>query len=72
MSENKSLVLPIFNGKDEAFQLWWTKFRAFATAKGFINGLLKADPDMPQKEDEELDPSNDAEEKETVLLWHIW
>ena len=40
MSDNKSVVLPTFSGEDEAFQVWWTKFRAFATAKGFVNALL--------------------------------
>jgi len=38
--ETKSIVIPTFSGKDEEFQLWWAKFRAFATAKGVIPTLL--------------------------------
>ena len=37
---NKSIAIPTFSGKNEDFQVWWTKFRAFGTAKGFINALL--------------------------------
>ena len=41
MSErDKSIMIPSFSGKDEDFQVWWTKFRAFGTAKGFIKALL--------------------------------
>ena len=51
----------MINGKDELFQVWWTKFRAFATAKGFIATLLEKEADMPAKESVALDPANDAE-----------
>ena len=41
MSDNNmSVSLPVFNGKDEAFQVWLTKFGAFATAKGFVAAPL--------------------------------
>ena len=58
---NKSIVLPTFSGKDEAFQVWWTKFRAFATAKGFVSALMTDGSDMPASEDEALDPVAEAE-----------
>ena len=57
---DKGISLPVFNGKYAAFQVWWTKFRAFATAKGFVQALLTAN-DLPGKEDEVLDPSNDVD-----------
>ena len=28
----KSIVLPTFNGEEEAFQVWWTKFQAYSGA----------------------------------------
>ena len=61
MSDNKSIVLPTFNGKDEAFQVWWTKFCAFATAKGFAAMLLGKEADLPTKKDEVLDLTADAD-----------
>ena len=57
---NKSVVLPMFSGKDEHFQVWWTKFRAFATTKGFVKGLKK-EADLPDKEDTVLDDSKPDE-----------
>ena len=64
MSEsNKSVVLPTFSGKDEAFQLWWTKFRAFATTKGCIKALLGKEGDLPNKEDATLDETVPEQKK---------
>ena len=63
MSDNKSVVLPTFSGKDEAFQVWWTKFRAFATAKGFVNALLSKESDLPTTEDQALDETNVDEKR---------
>ena len=49
---NESVSLPTFNGKEEAFQVWWTKFKAFATAKGFIAVLTgKEKAELPLIED---------------------
>ena len=62
---NKSVALPTFSGKDEAFQVWWTKFRAFATAKGFVAALLKKEADLPDREDATLDES-DANQKKRI------
>ena len=56
MSEkDKTILIPSFSGKDEDFQVWWTKFRAFGTAKGFIKVLIGKEPDLPDKEDQNLD-----------------
>ena len=56
MSDDKSTVLPTFNGKDEAFQVWWTKFRAFAMVKGFVATLLGKETMLPPTEQAALDP----------------
>ena len=56
---NKSVSLLTFNGKEEAFQVWWTKFKAFATAKGFTEG------ELPLTEDQALDKT-DANEKKKI------
>ena len=58
---NKSIAIPTFSGKNEDFQVWWTKFRASGTAKGFINALLVQEPDLPDKESTILSESVDAD-----------
>ena len=52
MSDDKSIALPMFNGKDEHYQEWWTKFYAFATTKRFVNALKGRETDLPATEDE--------------------
>jgi hypothetical protein len=45
----KSVKVPTFNGKTEAFQTWWTRFKAFANAYGFLPALsAKAQKDLPK------------------------
>ena len=62
MSEReRSVPCPSFNGKDEAFQVWWTKFRAFATTKGFVNALLSREQDLPPTENANLDEENETD-----------
>ena len=75
---NKSITLPTFSGKDEDFQVWWTKFRAFGTAKGFIDALLSRETNLPATEATALNETVDADKPkikaklETVLRWLIY
>ena len=61
---NKSIALPTFNGKVEDYQVWWTKFMAFATAKGFEQALLGRETDLPAMQKTTLDPAKDKEKIE--------
>ena len=61
LTSDKSIVLPTFSEKDEAFQVWWTKFRAFATAKGVMQALVGREADLPNSEGVALDASTQAE-----------
>ena len=61
MSDNKSVVLPTFSGKDEDFQVWWTKFKAFATAKNVIEALMSRKADLPPTQGTALDESVTAD-----------
>lgn len=63
MSDTKSVALPTFNGKDEGFQVWWTKFGAFSTAKGYVQALLGKEDDLPLTENQALDESDAVEKK---------
>ena len=50
------MSVPKFSGERDAFQLWWTKFRAFATVKKFVLALASGgESDMPATESEALD-----------------
>ena len=72
MSDTKSIILPTFSGKDEAFQLWWTKFRAFATAKGVIAALLGKEDALPATESTIVSPpegTQDDGEWKKALHW---
>ena len=59
----KSIVIPTFSGKDEEFQLWWTKFRAFATTKEVYPSLLERESDLPASEATVLNESPTADKK---------
>jgi hypothetical protein len=61
MTDSRGVILPTFSGKNDDFQVWWTKFRAFATAKGVIDVLLGTENDMPVSERAILDDAKPAE-----------
>jgi hypothetical protein len=51
VSSSKSLYVPKWDGKGGKFQLWWTRFRAFATVCRFASALgTTIDPAMPATE----------------------
>ena len=55
-NEKGPMPVPKFSGERDAFQLWWTKFRAFATVKKFVLALASGgESDMPATESEALD-----------------
>jgi hypothetical protein len=58
----KSVKVPTFNGKKEAFQTWWIRFKAFANAYGFLPALsAKAEKDLPTAEDNEVEINVDQQ-----------
>ena len=61
---NKSIVLPVFSGNEEDFQLWKTKFMAFTTTKGCEATLMGNETDLPVKQQAALDESNPDEKKQ--------
>jgi hypothetical protein len=64
-SPEKSVKLPTFNGSHKSFQLWWTRFVAFAIVSKFIEAISKGgpDPDLPSSESEELDEEDKDDKK---------
>ena len=56
-----SVRVPSFDGEEENFQVWWTRFQAFARVK-WLEKALKIDADLPgtQAELDALDPKSNA------------
>ena len=56
-----SVKIPSFDGEEENFQVWWTRFQAFARVK-WLEKALKIDTDLPgtQAELDALDPKSNA------------
>ena len=63
----KSLKLPLFDGEEKNFQIWWTRFRAYAGCHGFSSaiGTVKNN-DLPDREDEALKDSTAVGQKKIV------
>ena len=62
-SSDKSVRLPMFDGAHKNFQLWWTRFVAYATVYKFVEAINKdaPDPSMPASDAELLDETVDAD-----------
>ena len=52
-SSTKSMKVPVFTGKQEDFQVWWMRFKSFATLMGFAAAIGKTkENDLPDEEEE--------------------
>ena len=49
MSEDSSAKIPVFDGTQKGFMMWWVRFHAFAVMRGFARAL-KDDPSMPEND----------------------
>ena len=59
----KSLKLPLFDGEEKNFQIWWTRFRAYAGCHGFTQAIgTTKNVNLPDREDETLDETVAAEQ----------
>ena len=57
-ASEKGVKLPSFDGDSKKFQLWWTRFCAYASVYKFRQALAEnGDEDLPEKEGEEIDES---------------
>ena len=66
MSEVKKGLtqVPVFNGEPEAFQAWWIRFHAYGTMHRWARALKEGgESDLPEKEDEDLDPEVASQKK---------
>ena len=56
----KSLRLPLFDGKHDKFQVWWTRLEAYAGVFGFLAALKTGgETDLPATETTTIDETTD-------------
>jgi hypothetical protein len=61
-SDNRSVRLPLFDGKVKSFMLWWIRFRAYATMYKFVVALRPVnEASLPATEEEVLDETIPAD-----------
>ncbi len=60
IASDKSVRLPMFEGAHKDFQLWWTRFLAYATVHKFAAALKEGgEAKLPKKESEAIDETTD-------------
>ena len=52
MSEDSGMKVPVFEGTNKSYTMWWVRFSAYAVMKNFSRALVE-DPALPSKESEE-------------------
>ena len=69
--DTKTVSVPIFNGKHEAFQTWWVRFRAYAKLSRFLKAIGEnPEPDLPnnQNEADNLTGNNNETKKKKAAV----
>ena len=68
-SQNKAIVLPTFSGKVKDYAVYWPRFEAYATLKGFDSVLLVATSKLPVDPMVlDNDPAKKKEEEAAIKL----
>ena len=63
-TSEKSVKLPLFDGDEEKFQIYWLRMKAYASVMKYSQALKETrDPNMPDKDDQVLDSSDDEDKK---------
>ena len=58
----KSLRIPVFDGKVQNYQVWVTRFRAYAGVFGFAAALIEGgEINLPTTEETEVDETSDTD-----------
>ena len=65
----KSIPLPTFDGEAKNFQLWWTRFKAYAAVKRFSQAIQRAaDPNLPETEGSAIDTTTSEGRMQAIAL----
>jgi hypothetical protein len=60
IASDKSVRLPVFEGAHKDFQVWWTRFQAYATVHKFAAALKDGgEATLPKKEEDAIDETKD-------------
>ena len=65
--KGKGLECPKFSGKDEEYQVWITKFEAYAKVKGCSSVMAGTDVPPPANQATKTAPKLKVEEKNTQI-----
>ena len=66
-SSEKSVRLPTFDGDHKKFQIWWTRFKAYATVNKFSEAIgITAEDDLPASEQAVIDESTPEGKKQVA------
>jgi hypothetical protein len=66
-SSEKSVRLPTFDGSHAKFQIWWTRFKAYAMVYKFVEALKEsAETDLPGTEDTRIDEATDIGKRQVA------
>ena len=61
---SKKMQVPVFSGKPEDFQVWWMRFKAYATLIGFAVAIGQTkETDLPDNEEETTTVTHTDENK---------
>ena len=71
----KSVKVPTFNGKRDAFQVWWLRFSAFAKAYKFKKAIeVTPEADLPAQEEPTSNETADQEaarERNSTAMYYL-
>ena len=63
----RKLELPTFDGTPAKFQMWWTRFKAYAAVMGFLPAIqIVKEVNMPTDESEEIDETQEEGKKKAA------
>ena len=77
MSSGRTVSMPVFNGKEDAWAWWSMQFMAFLRLKGCDSAVKGRDPNLPSREDEDISGAggvkkrNALEKNETAVAYLI-
>ena len=67
---SSSAKLPVWDGKNSSVATWIERFRAYAVLKKFLPAIgTTREPNLPAKEADTIDKSNDTGKKQAAAKW---
>ena len=74
---SKKIQVPVFSGKSDEFQVWWMRFKAYATLIGFAMAINQTkETDLPDNETESTaephtDKNKEAKKRNLTAMYYL-